>query len=244
MRTRTILLVVAILLVAGFAALNWSEVTRTSPLLFGPVVADAPLAGILLAILGVTLVLFLISTAAMRTQSLLDYRQHQKTLEAQRELADKAEASRFVELRQYLDNHLREMRDRDAIAATEFDKSMLQTRREMQAQMEQINRTVAARLNELEHRLETRFERMGFARPAGMPPVRSDVVPPVLNEPVHPQAVRDTQEMRDAQQVREAQLRDEERLRDERLREERELRREEKAAASDRPAESGWRRWF
>ena len=43
MRSRSVLLVVAILLVAGFAALNWSEVVRPSPLLFGPVVMDAPL---------------------------------------------------------------------------------------------------------------------------------------------------------------------------------------------------------
>jgi hypothetical protein len=32
MRTRTIALVVAILLVAGFAALNWAEIVRPAPL--------------------------------------------------------------------------------------------------------------------------------------------------------------------------------------------------------------------
>src|SRR4051812_42022218 len=51
MRARVVLLVVAILLIAAFAALNWSEVTRTSPLLFGPVVMDAPLGAILLGLL-------------------------------------------------------------------------------------------------------------------------------------------------------------------------------------------------
>src|ERR1700712_5464120 len=106
MRTRSILLVVAILLVAGFAALNWSEIVRSAPLSFGIMVTDAPLGAILLALLAITLVLFLASTAAMRTQSLLDYRNHQKTLEAQRDLADRAEASRFVELRKHLDDHL------------------------------------------------------------------------------------------------------------------------------------------
>lgn len=229
MRTRTILLVVAILLVAGFAALNWTEVVRPAPLLFGPVVADAPLGLILLAVLGITLLLFLASTAAMRTQSLMDYRQHQKTLEAQRELADKAEASRFIELRQHLDHHLKEMRDRDAIAASEFDKAMLQSRRELQTHMEQTNRMLSARLNELEHRLESRFERAGLGgAPLAAAPLRS--------EPV--------QEAAAVQQMREQQLRDEERLRDERIREERELRREERAAAVDKPAESGWRKWF
>src|SRR5206468_3259698 len=140
MRTRTILLVVAILLVAGFAALNWSEMVRSTPLSFGIMVADAPLGLILMGLLVLTLLLFLGSAAAMRTQSLMEYRTHQKTLEAQRELADKAEASRFVELRNQMDQHLKAMRERDAIAATEVDKAMPQSRREMQAHMEQMNR--------------------------------------------------------------------------------------------------------
>lgn len=224
MRTRTILLVVAILLVAGFAALNWGEVVRPTPLLFGPIAADAPLGLILLALLALTLVLFLASSIAMRTQSLIDYRQHHKTLEAQRELADKAEASRFVDLRQQLDTHLKEMRERDAIAATEFDKAMLQTRRELQAQMEQINRTIATRMTELENRLDGRVSRVG------VPPSTPNVPPP--------------QESVAAREAREARVRDEERMRQDADREQREVRREERAAAADKPAESGWRKWF
>ena len=230
MRTRTIVLVVAILLVAGFAALNWAEIVRPSPLLFGPVVADAPLGLILLALLALTLILFLASSIAMRTQSLIDYRQHQKTLEAQRELADKAEASRFVDLRQHLDSHLKEMRERDAIAASEFDKAMLQSRREVQTQMEQVHRTLTARLNEFEHRLESRLERAGVGRGAvnPAPVVRQDVTPSTPTAMATP-----TQEhamARDEAQLRE----DEQRLRND----------QERAAASDRPTESGWRKWF
>jgi hypothetical protein len=234
MRTRTIVLVVAILLVAGFAALNWIEIVRPTPLSFGLMVTNAPLGLILLALLGITLVLFLASSAAMRTQSLLDYRTHQKTLEAQRELADKAEASRFIELRQYMDTHLKEMRERDAIAATEFDKAMLQTRREVQTQMEQVNRMIAARLNELEQRLDSRLGRSNVAGAANVPPLRQDIVQParpLMSEQEHAAA-----------RERETQMREEERLRDERIRAERELRGEERAA--DKPSESGWRKWF
>jgi hypothetical protein len=218
MRTRTIALVVAILLVAGFAALNWAEVVRPAPLLFGPIVADAPLGLILLGLLALTLVLFLASSAAIRTQSLMDYRHHQKTLEAQRELADRAEASRFTDLRQHLDTHLKEMRERDAIAATEFDKAMAQNRRDMQAQMEQMNRMVSARLNELEHRLDSRFERIGGAAPVARTAVTPPDVP-LQSEPL-------------------ARMQEEER----RLEGERRL--EERAESVEKPAESGWRRWF
>ena len=232
MRTRTILLIVAILLVAGFAALNWAEIIRPSTLWFGLFVTEAPLGAILLGLLALTLVLFLASTAAMKTQSLMDYRQHQKTLEAQRELADKAEASRFVDLRQHLDTSLRELRDRDAIAATEMEKSRMEAQREIRTQLEQINRTIAARLNEMETRLDSRLG-------GSTVPVTTVRTAPVVNE--HPQA---QDPARDMQQREQERMRDEQRLRDERVRQEGQARQDERATAADRPAESGWRRWF
>jgi hypothetical protein len=229
MRTRSIVLIVAILLVAAFAALNWGEMVRPTALSFGLFVTEAPLGAILLALLAVTLVLFLASTAAMRTQSLIEYRQHHKTLEAQRELADKAEASRFVDLRQHMDTQLREMRERDTISASEFEKSRTEAQREIRTQLEQINRTLAARLNEMESRLDARLGGSGA-------PVSTVRTAP-MNEPAQAEA-------REMQVREDARLRDEERLRDERLREQSESRREERATAADRPAESGWRRWF
>ena len=233
MRTRTILLIVAILLVAGFAALNWEEIIRPSTLWFGLFVTQAPLGAILLGLLVLSLVLFLASTAAMRTQSLIDYRQHQKTLEAQRELADKAEASRFIDLRQHLDTSLKELRDREAIAATEMEKSRMDSQREIRAQLEQINRTLSARLNEMETRLDSRLG-------GSTVPVTTVRTAPVVNE--HPQAQQDP--ARDMQQREQERARDEERLRDERVRQESQARQDERATAADRPAESGWRRWF
>src|SRR4051812_29478965 len=177
MRSRLILLVVAILLVAAFAALNWSEVMRTSPLLFGPFVADAPLGAILLGLLALAVVAFVLSAGAIRTSSLLESRHHYKELEAQRTLADKAEASRFTELRTYLDENLREMRERDAMLTTELQ-------RELRAQSEQTNRMLAARLSDLEHRLETRFERMGWGRGPAVPPVTREEVAAPLGQPI------------------------------------------------------------
>lgn len=172
MRARLLLLLVVILAVAGFAALNWAEITRPSPLLFGPVVMDAPLGLILLSLLGVALVAFVLSAATMRTQNLVESRHHYKSLEAQRELADKAEASRFTELRQHLDNQLRELRQRDAIAATEFEKAMVGSQRELRTQLDQMNRLLTTRLGELETRLDARLERLGAHAVAPAEPLR------------------------------------------------------------------------
>ena len=224
MRSRLVLLVVAILLVAGFVALNWSEVMRPSPLLFGAFVADAPLGAILLALLALAVVAFVLSAGTIRTQSLLESRTHYKELQAQRTLADKAEASRFTELRAYLDENLRELRERDRVLTTELQ-------REMRAQTETTNRMLAARLNEL----EARFDRGGWSR--GAPTVPVTPAEPLRSEAVRSEALH---EHAMADEARQAQLREEERMRDERIREERELRRDE------RPGEqpSGWRRWF
>lgn len=175
MRARLIFIVVAILLVAGFAAQNWSEFNRTTLLSFGLIVSEAPLGLILLGLLALTLAVFLISSATQESRYLLEHRRHTKALEAQRDLADKAEASRFTDLRQHLDTHLRENRQREAIAATEFEKAMVQSQRELRTQLEQMNQTLAAHLGEIESRIDSRLERFNPAvdvshRPVDVPP--------------------------------------------------------------------------
>lgn len=158
MRARLIILLVAILLVAGFAALNWSQVLQPMPLSFGLFTMSAPLGLILLSVVAATLVAFLVSTAHMRTVSLLDYRQHAKELQAQRELADKAEASRFTDLRQHMDAQLREIQQRGSMGGTEFEKTFAQNQRELRTQLELMNKTLATRLADIEGRLDGRAQ--------------------------------------------------------------------------------------
>ena len=158
MRARLIILLTAILLVAGFAALNWSEFVRPTPLSFGLFVTDAALGLILLSVLTITLLAFLASSIHMQTVNLLDTRQHSKELHVQRELADKAEASRFTDLRQHLDAQMRELNQREVIAATELEKAVVAGQRELRTQLELINRTLGNRLAEIEGRLEGRAD--------------------------------------------------------------------------------------
>lgn len=87
---------------------------------------------------------------------MLAWNRHAKELQAQRDLADKAEASRFTDLRQHIDATLRETRQRDALAGGEFEKSMLQSHRELRAQLDAMNRTLLARLAQLEARVDHR----------------------------------------------------------------------------------------
>lgn len=140
---RVLLLVLAIVLVSGFAAQNWAEINRSSELLFGPVIVDAPMGLILLSLLGLALVAFLLASFASRTRALVESRHHHKTLEAQRELADKAEASRFTELRAHLDRMHHEMRE----------------------ELGQLSRSMTQRLTGMESRFDARNRGWGPATP-------------------------------------------------------------------------------
>lgn len=260
MRTRIVLLVLAILAVAGFAALNWSEIIRPAPLLFGPVVADAPMGAILLGLLAFATLLFVIAAGTIRTRALMESRQHYKTLEAQRELADKAEASRFTDLRQHLDTQLRELRERDGVHMSESHKTMLENQRELRAQLEQINRTLAARLADIEHRLDARLDRLhvpaqpvaAMNTPATPTPAVPTVQHPVQTPPVHRetlhQAAREVEREHAAAQARRdampaANLHP---VAAERIHQQQMNDRRQQPAADDKPAsqQAGWRRWF
>ena len=164
MRARLILLVLAVLLVAGFAAQNWPEFNRPSPLNLGVATVEAPLGLILLILLGVALLVFIAAAASLRTRSLIESRQQARALHAQRELADKAEASRFTDLRQMLDQHLRENRG----TSPDLEKSLAQHQRELRNQLEQMYHLLTSRLTELERRLDSRNPRTVDSTTPGM----------------------------------------------------------------------------
>lgn len=175
MRARLIFIVVAVVLVGAFTVQNWPEFNRASSLSFGPISMTLSLGLVMLTLLGITLLAFLVSAAAQESRHLLEHRRHTRALQAQRELAEKAEASRFTDLRQHLDTHLRENRQREAIVATEFEKTVMQSQRELRAQIDQLNHMLAGRLTDLEARLTPRATAVEPATIGSEVPVRDRV---------------------------------------------------------------------
>src|SRR3569832_188448 len=155
MRGRIAFIVLAVLVVAGIAALNWPEFTRPEPLSFGVLTATVPIGLTMLVLMAIVLTVFLVSTAIQESRYLLDHRRHSRALQAQRELAENAEASRFTDLRQQLDAHIRESRHRDSVVATEFEKRMMQSHAELRAHMERMHQMIANHLDEIESRIGT-----------------------------------------------------------------------------------------
>ncbi|MES2483347.1 MAG: hypothetical protein V4609_15245 [Pseudomonadota bacterium] len=156
MRLRTLLIIVAAALMAAFVLLNWQVFTIPTSLNLGWQIVTAPLGLVMLGLLVLATAIYLISSAAAHTRNLMESRQHQRALQAQRDLAERAEASRFTDLRTQLDNHLRDTRQRDTQAASEVSQAMERIQRDLRNQGEQIQRALAMRLGEMEARLEAR----------------------------------------------------------------------------------------
>jgi uncharacterized integral membrane protein len=109
MPLRTVVLLVVLALIALFAAMNWTAFVVPTTLSFGVGQVQAPLGLIMLGLLAVLTTLFLLYVVYLQTTVIFEWRRHQKELQAQRELADLAEASRFTELRAHVDQRLGEI---------------------------------------------------------------------------------------------------------------------------------------
>jgi uncharacterized integral membrane protein len=99
MRARVLLVVVAVLLMAVFVGVNWAVFMTPAPLNLLVTTVEAPPALVMLAVLGGVVLVGAVYMAVWQSQILLESRRHAKDLQAQRLLADQAEASRFTELR-------------------------------------------------------------------------------------------------------------------------------------------------
>lgn len=104
------LVIIALALVGGFAWVNWSAFM--APATLSLVVFDvyAPIGGVMLAALVVITVLALAFAASWRTSMLIESRRLARELAAQREVADRAEASRIADLGARLERAMAELK--------------------------------------------------------------------------------------------------------------------------------------
>ena len=102
MGLRTGVLLVVVLVIAALAALNWTCSTPTA-MSVGVMQVTAPLGLVMLGLTALLGVVCLAYVVYLQSSVMLETRRHNKEMQSQRDLADKAEASRFTELRNYLD---------------------------------------------------------------------------------------------------------------------------------------------
>ncbi len=154
MKLRTLLLVVFILLIAGFVALNFEQILLPTPLNFGVTQVQAPLGLVLLGMLALVLVVFLAALVYSQTLHMMEVRRITRDAADQRTLADKAEASRFTELRQYLQTELQATAARERELAEKANLKLDQVQAALTQVVEQTGNGLGASIGELEDRLE------------------------------------------------------------------------------------------
>jgi uncharacterized integral membrane protein len=109
MRIAGLLVVGALLLLGAFAALNWDAFTAPTTLSLLVTSVMAPLGIIMLTVAIVLAALGLVFAALVRTTMLLESRRLTRELQTQRDLSERAEASRFTELRSFLERQLTDL---------------------------------------------------------------------------------------------------------------------------------------
>ena len=165
MRAKTIFLVLFIAVVAAFVALNVGEFTRASVLSLGFTSVQVPLGLVMLALLAAVAVIFLGVMIYLQSSNLLETRNYARELSTQRELADKAEASRFTELRHYLEAQAASQQRREQAAEQVLSERFAAQNRVLMARVEQSDNTLAAYMGQLEDQIERR-EKTHFMEPS------------------------------------------------------------------------------
>ncbi len=154
MYLRTLLIVLVVGLLAIFALFNWGAFMAPTTLTFGLGSVEAPLGLILLALVALITLLFLIYIVFLQSSSLLESRRQARELQSQRELADRAEESRFQQLRSAMETELRNLDTQTKEARAEILTRLDGLERDMRLAIEQSGNTLAAYLGEIEDRFE------------------------------------------------------------------------------------------
>lgn len=190
MSLRSLLLLLVCAAIVTFVGVNWGAMTTPTDLNLIFTDIRAPLGLVLLGLMALLSAVFVGLVAYTQGTVLMETRRHAKELSAQRELADKAEASRFTDLRAHLDKEVARLSEvidnhtRETLARVDRAEMGLRDRpvdlevgRLVQA-VESHNRDLHARVDRLEMGL-----REGLA---GYVPAPASVRPAITGTPVQP----------------------------------------------------------
>jgi uncharacterized integral membrane protein len=105
-----IVVLLALVLLGAFAQANWSLLVAPATISFLGFSSEGPLGVVVLGAALLPAALLAVYALTLRTAMLVEARRHGRQLQAQRELAEHAEASRLAELRAQLDQDMTELK--------------------------------------------------------------------------------------------------------------------------------------
>lgn len=154
MNLRTVLIALAFIVLGVFTLLNWSAFVTPTTLSLGFADVQAPLGLVMLIVTGIVSGLFLVYILLQQAGVIMESRRATKELNAQRELADRAEASRFTEMRAFLDGELRKLEAQSAAQQRQTAERLEQLDARMHAQIGEMARTLSAYVGEVEDKID------------------------------------------------------------------------------------------
>lgn len=154
MRAFALTLILAIALLLLLVTLNWPAFAAPIPLSLGFTEISAPLGMVMLAFTAAISALFVVYILFQQAGAIMDARRFAKEGKVQRELADKAEASRFTELRTLLEGELRRIEAQGAASTRELAARLEQSEHTLQEKLAEATSTTSAYLGEIEDKLD------------------------------------------------------------------------------------------
>lgn len=154
MNLRTLSIALALLLLAVFALLNWSAFSTPTELTLGFATVQGPLGLIMLVVTGVVSALFLVYIVYQQAGVILEARRYEKELRLNRELADRAEASRFTELREYVGTEIGKLQARHVSDAEQTGARLRQLEETLLGKLDETTRSLSAYIGEIDDKLD------------------------------------------------------------------------------------------
>jgi uncharacterized integral membrane protein len=143
MSFRSLLVLIVVGLLAIFAMANWGTFVTPTHLSLVVTGVEAPLGLVMLGFTAVLAAVLLAYALKVQVNALSDSRRQSEELRRQRELADEAEASRFTELRQYLERELQALK-----------QAQQESEGRLREELVSSTNTLSACIGEVDERLE------------------------------------------------------------------------------------------
>ena len=157
MRGRNITLVVILVLMGLFAWRNWSVFIDPRPLSLIFTEVQAPLGIVMLVILLILVVVYFLYTVGLEMTALNEAKRFAREILSTRRLADEAEASRFSDLKKWLEGELASVKaEQPSGLASKLDQLMVRldkVEETLRDDFEKAGNTLAAYIGELEDQI-------------------------------------------------------------------------------------------
>jgi len=158
MTLRALLFLLVFGALGAFVLVNWHVLNEPTTLSLAFADVQAPLGVVMLGFIVLVTVLFLAYIVYLQMSGLLETRRHGKEMQSQRLLADQAEASRFTELRGFLEAEFARQANRQAERDAAHQARLDALEQRLKVSIEQQANSLSAFVGEL-------GDRVGHERP-------------------------------------------------------------------------------